>query len=339
VSPLSNATRELISPTVDAALRHLAFFWGHRRHVHHFFALGALPDRADLQGPLLDADVPNITVDGRVMLPSSDTGVQQSFVGAVHGPAASTINTNPITSEPLFVIVAIGIALLVVDLAFGGVIYARASKATGDTPPKPSTPELSTPSTPEEIKDANDEWEYFRRTKCRVLLLSMVLGFASEFLLWMLAPFFPLEAINRSVSTEVVGLVFACHPIALGISSQLAPWLMRNVSPSDKPSTLPRAAAAAPSAPSHRRAEHPARLAHRASRVALFGPPHSRPAPLPPSSLLTSRRLRSALLRACSRRWTPLSSCSARSCCRRSSSPASASLRASTTPRPSPLAP
>jgi len=116
-------------------------------------------------------------------------------------------------------------------LAFGGVIYARASKATGDTPPKPSTPELSTPSTPEEIKDANDEWEYFRRTKCRVLLLSMVLGFASEFLLWMLAPFFPLEAINRSVSTEVVGLVFACHPIALGISSQLAPWLMRNMDP------------------------------------------------------------------------------------------------------------
>jgi len=209
---LANASRssELVSPRVDAALRHLAHFWTHRRHVHTAFAgesrVGALSIPGDPKAPGIE-----LLSDQRAL------------------------NNSPISSDPLFIIVGLGIALLVADFAFGNLLCQRAkpesAKGAGAKTKQSTPPSLSTPSTPEEIKDAADEWEYFKRTKCRVLVLSMVLGFASEFLLWMLAPFFPLEAINVGVSTEVVGLVFACHPIALGVSSQLAPWLMRNVEP------------------------------------------------------------------------------------------------------------
>ena len=157
-----------------------------------------------------------------------------SALNGTAGPLALHL-TYTISYEPLFVIIGLGVALLVCDFAFGNLVCRRGhptAAAKGAAPaPAPSTPDPSAPATPEELQDAADDWEYFKRTKCRVLLLSMVLGFASEFLLWMLAPFFPLEAAHRGVSTEVIGLVFACHPIALGVSSQLAPWLMRNVEP------------------------------------------------------------------------------------------------------------
>ena len=142
--------------------------------------------------------------------------------------------------EPLLVIIGLGVALLLLDFAFGAMICKRPSKGTDDgaQPAKSSTPSASEASTPpteasslQDLQDRAAEWDYFKKTKSRVLLLSMVLGFASEFLLWMLAPFFPGEASVRGVPTEIIGLVFACHPIALGVSAQLAPWLMRNVDP------------------------------------------------------------------------------------------------------------
>lgn len=215
VHTLASASRAetLVSPRVDAGLRNLASFWVQRRHVHTFFATQALSEPTTLLPEAPPHGVLNATTPG--------LSVEEQF---------PTVNHNPISTEPLFVVVGVGIALLITDFAFGHIFCRRATKSPEATPPKPSTPEISTPSTPEELKDAADEWEYFKRTKCRVLILSMVLGFASEFLLWMLAPFFPLEAIQRGVSTEVVGLVFACHPIALGVSSQISPWLMRNVS-------------------------------------------------------------------------------------------------------------
>ena len=210
----------LFNPTIDAALRHLATFWSHRRHVVSTF-------NAQFQNVHYEQQPPD--------------GAEPVYrqLGSSH-PA---INASPIHAEPLYIIISLGIALLIVDFAFGHLIYGGGSSKGGtmknkgeafiERAPAPSVASsgYATPSTPEDAKDAADEWEYFKRTKCRVLLLSMVLGFASEFLLWMLAPFFPLEALSRGVSTEVVGLVFACHPIALSISSQIAPWLMRNVEP------------------------------------------------------------------------------------------------------------
>lgn len=223
----------LIHPSVDAALRHFAHFWTHRRHVHQLFSLDfndeALRQRMRQQAEQPFADpllsMPAVTVAGSDELSTA--------------PAA--VNLYAISFEPLFVIIGIGLALLLTDLAFGQLLCKRASAPKPDeaelkpASPKSSAPSVtqtsSTPSTAEELQEAADEWAYFKKTKCKVLLLSMVLGFASEFLLWMLAPFFPLEAAYRGVSTEVIGLVFACHPIALGLSSQLAPWLMRNAEP------------------------------------------------------------------------------------------------------------
>ena len=98
-------------------------------------------------------------------------------------------------------------------------------QAAATVPPRTREPE---PQSPEEMAA---EWHDFKRTKLRFLVLTCVLGFASELLLWMLAPFLPLVAKNKGVSPELVGVLFACHPIALGISSHLAPWLMRNIEP------------------------------------------------------------------------------------------------------------
>ena len=98
-------------------------------------------------------------------------------------------------------------------------------RADATMPPRTREP---APQSPEEMAA---EWQDFKRTKYRFLVLTCVLGFASELLLWMLAPFLPLVAKNKGVSPELVGVLFACHPIALGISSHLAPWLMRNIEP------------------------------------------------------------------------------------------------------------
>ena len=233
----SSSADGLISPSVDAALRHLATFWTHRRHVVAFWSPQAVATRVSMEAAARN---------GSVMDPAALAGV------AVPMPAALNV-THAISHEPLLVIIGLGVALLVADFAFGNLFCKRAPPTTAKQPdglpskagsPTP-TPGSSTPSTAEELQDAADEWEYFKRTKCKVLLLSMILGFASEFLLWMLAPFFPLEAAHRGVSTELIGLVFACHPIALGVSSQLAPWLMRNV----RAALAARAAAAAPPPP------------------------------------------------------------------------------------------
>ena len=232
-STAAGGASSVIHPDIDPLLRHLAHFWAHRRHVHRLFSAEQLDD-------------------GQVhALQQLTSPNRSSFNTGIDGFAA--ISPNSITYQPLLIVISIGITLLLVDTAFGSLIrkptapidaYAEsaASRRAGSSKSSiASTPtQPSTPSTEEELKDAADEWAYFRRTKCRVLILSMVLGFASEFLLWMLAPFFPLEAQVRGVSTEMIGLVFACHPIALGVSSQLAPWLMRNVRTYPAPPSRPR---------------------------------------------------------------------------------------------------
>ena len=206
----------VVHPTVDPLLRHLASYWTHRRHVHHFFTAQHR---------------------GRLELQETSVRTSSTFDGY------QALSANNIQFEPLLVIIGLGVMLFLVDIAFGSMMRrptaakdasstgakARGGASSGETSVESTVP--ATPTTEEQLKEAADEWAYFRKTKCKVLLLSMVLGFASEFLLWMLAPFFPLEARVRGVETEIIGLVFACHPIALGVSSQIAPWLMRNVEP------------------------------------------------------------------------------------------------------------
>ena len=156
---------------------------------------------------------------------------------------ALALNAHPLKSEGLYVIIGLGIAALAADIAFG---FARSVRPRPDpvaevrqaavreleaealaaaaAAPAPAPADV-------DATEAAQEWEYFKRTKVRFLFLSCVLGFASEFLLWMLAPFFPVEGLHRGLSPEIIGLIFACHPLALLISSQFAPFFMRSVEP------------------------------------------------------------------------------------------------------------
>jgi len=124
-------------------------------------------------------------------------------------------------------VIGVAMAMLAFDVAFG----SRFRKAPLAAPKKASAPPRDSRPMEMTAEEAAEEWSEFKRTKLRFLLLTMVLSFSSELLLWMLAPFYPKEAYDRGVSPEVVGLLFATHPIALCISSQFATWLMANVEP------------------------------------------------------------------------------------------------------------
>ena len=132
-------------------------------------------------------------------------------------------NDHPMSSQPLYIIIGLAMALLAADVAF-----AACMRRDRD-PPRPA-PALA-PALAKSSDASPSEWVEFKRTRSQFLVLTMLLGFASEFLLWMLAPFYPKEAYARGVSPEVVGFLFAAHPVALLISAQFAPCLMRAVEP------------------------------------------------------------------------------------------------------------
>ena len=94
----------LFNPTIDAALRHLATFWSHRRHVVSTF-------NAQFQNVHYEQQPPD--------------GAEPVYrqLGSSH-PA---INASPIHAEPLYIIISLGIALLIVDFAFGHLIYGGGS--------------------------------------------------------------------------------------------------------------------------------------------------------------------------------------------------------------------
>jgi hypothetical protein len=230
------ASAAFVSPSIDLALRGLAAFWSRN------------PRR-------LDAALFHYSHSNASFLSSSSSSER---TGGLH-----VLNDSPMAYEPLYVIIGFGISLLAGDIAFGktlGRAWVLKKRPGSETsligtaavpltkevtavdigispssstmpPPLPSAASRSGPVSLEEEKELAEEWEHFKRTKLRFLILSMCLAFFSELLLWMLAPFFPMEGLRRGLSTEVVGVIFACHPIALGVSSQLAPWLMRSVEP------------------------------------------------------------------------------------------------------------
>ena len=143
----------------------------------------------------------------------------------VDSPELETMqyNDHPMSSQPLYIIIGLAMTLLAADVAFG----ACMRRDRGLPRPVPAAAATAAKSS----DAAPSEWGEFKRTRSQFLVLTMLLGFASEFLLWMLAPFYPKEAYARGVSPEVVGFLFAAHPIALLISAQFAPYLMRIVEP------------------------------------------------------------------------------------------------------------
>ena len=235
----ASSSAPLINEPVDAALRGLATFWGRNPRY------GLLRAGRDLVG-----EAENLVFATTVN--ASEISDEEKF------SENQELNFKPMTVDPLYGVVGAALVLLLADIAFGGQIRAffASMKKAADKREKeksgtrsdsrststPSPAEFSEASAKASVhsetsaevqaaEEAEEEWAYFKKTKMRFLLLSMTLGFSSEFLLWMLAPFFPSEGLRRGVSTELVGLVFACHPIALGFSAQLVPLLMRTIDP------------------------------------------------------------------------------------------------------------
>ena len=206
-----------------AALRGLAAVWS-RNAVRH-----VTPQVLDEYARLVVSDAASMVVGG---VPSNATSLPQPGQGAPAPP--DVVNDDPITDKPLYAIVSLAVCAIGLEFAFGP--HFRRARPEG-APAGPSSLSMvseakaAAPSTDREAAEAAQEWAHFKRTKMHFLVLACLIGFASEFLLWMLAPFLPEEGAARGVSPEVVGLLFACHPIALGLASQLAPMLMTTIEP------------------------------------------------------------------------------------------------------------
>ena len=242
-SHISGALQD--SPRLSAALRSLATSWvgaaGPKVAVaaHGVRALSNLT-----QGLIVYNAGPrdNLSVSISLHSPEEDKSPWAPLTN--HGPSLTEgINSempNDVHSAALYLLLGLSMVILFADVAFGWKCReAKTQRAAGlshlnerlaelnlkrEAPAPGSEPAPSS-------EEAAAEWADFMRTRLKFLLLTCTLGFASELLLWMLAPFLPLEASTKGVSPELIGLLFACHPIALGISSHLAPWLMRNVEP------------------------------------------------------------------------------------------------------------
>lgn len=202
---------DLVTPSIDAALRTLSELWirsGRKSHT------------------LLKT-----------------IGFRSSVIEAA---ASGRSSGYQIPLEPLLLIIGLSFLFLAADVAFGsalaGWLFPNAPEAAPSNPyshaptKKRSDAEDGTAETrrraeEREAEERAAEWDRFKRERWGLLVFNMLLGFASEFLLWMLAPFFPSEALGRGVSREIVGLVFACQPLALAVSSQLTPMLLRQLEP------------------------------------------------------------------------------------------------------------
>ena len=203
----------LIQPTIDAVLRTYSEFWiksGRKSHTL-LRTIGFSSSRID----------------------AASSGTSAGY---------------QVSLQPLFCVIGVSLMLLALDVAFGSTIQAYLFKKEAAEPkgpkasPTPAKPAeaaeaatsgeaTSTSTSPSAAEAQAAEFAAFKRRRWGYLLFTMLLGFSSEFLLWMLAPFFPSEALGRGVSREVVGLVFACQPIALLLGAQLAPLLLRSVDP------------------------------------------------------------------------------------------------------------
>ena len=134
-----------------------------------------------------------------------------------------------ISTDPLYAILGISLAVLIADVAFGHLL--RPQETPHGLKTKRPVPNVQMPPAAATDEEATEEWAHFKRTKLHFLLLTMSLGFASELSMWMLAPFFPREAFLKGVSKAMVGFMFALHPMALGFSAQFAHWVMAKVDP------------------------------------------------------------------------------------------------------------
>ena len=127
-------------------------------------------------------------------------------------------NDHPMSSQPLYIIIGLAMALLAADVAFAACMRRDPRCAV----PAPA---------PAKSSDARLRVGGVQAYALAVPRANHAAGLCLRFLLWMLAPFYPKEAYARGVSPEVVGFLFAAHPVALLISAQFAPCLMRAVEP------------------------------------------------------------------------------------------------------------